>query len=185
VFKILKTLAGKFMKTKKGFTLIELLVVVLIISILAGLIMINYSKVVEESRARNSVKILRMLGAARRMQLMENGNAITTNTRITNAMITGVTCPTSIANINQIGHLHACGYGDLANVNWNTMASFYEFFSCATGAGTGCCAGAPTNTIACTRRTAGGPTLSQGWKYYYTSDGQCSAGTGTVPPCIE
>jgi prepilin-type N-terminal cleavage/methylation domain-containing protein len=180
------------MKIRKGFTLIELLIVVVLLAILAAFIISNYRKTIEDNRARNAVKILRMLGSARRMQLIDNGNAIVSQ-YINNSMFQNVTCPQDIDNINQIGHLQACGYGDLKSVDWDGNLKYYVFFSCSGNNGPWCCSGshgAPPNVIACAVRHYNyAPNFSKYWIYFYTEEGQCigktRSSTSEIPPCTE
>jgi prepilin-type N-terminal cleavage/methylation domain-containing protein len=176
------------MKNKNGFTLIELLIVVLILAILAGIGVYMYTRVVEENRARKAAHMVQILGAARRMQLLDNGIDITSG-YLRNAYFQGGVCPVNISEINDISHLQACGYGDLRGVDWDGFASYYRFFSCA-GGGSGCCStsGAPANVIACGWRKSGGPGFSDNWRYFYTDEGSCTGwddGAGDIPLCQE
>ena len=58
---------------KRGFTLIELLVVVLISSILAAVAVPQYQMAVEESRATEAVRLLRIANEALELYYIENG----------------------------------------------------------------------------------------------------------------
>lgn len=184
------------MKKNRGFTLIELLIVVLILAILLALVLVNYRHLVEDNRARNAVKILRMLGAARRMQLIDNGNPIEC-WGLQNSFFddSKIICPDDIGDIDTVGELHGCGYGDLRGVDWDKMRPFWRFCLCG-NSGSPCCASfsAPEpNTIAMAWRVDTtedpAPKYSRQWRYFYTQDGRCIEYTGNsegeIPPCVE
>ena len=61
------------MKNKKGFTLIEMLVVVLIIGILAGVALPQYTKAVEKARATEAITNISSLEKAIDLWKLSNG----------------------------------------------------------------------------------------------------------------
>lgn len=60
---------------ERGFTLIELLVVVLIIGILAGVALPQYTKAVEKSRAANAFQIIKSINEAEQLANLERGTS--------------------------------------------------------------------------------------------------------------
>ena len=56
-----------------GFTLIELLVVVLIIGLLSAMALMQYQKVVAKSQATQAITLLKSLGEAAEIYIMQNG----------------------------------------------------------------------------------------------------------------
>jgi prepilin-type N-terminal cleavage/methylation domain-containing protein len=169
------------MKKKNGFTLIELLIVVLILAILAGILVFRYQKVVEESRARKASTMLRVLGTARRMQLLDNGLGIDSGA-IRGSWFDGISCPASLSDIDTVPELHACGYGDLKGVDWETMRPHWRACSCIDNASASCAGFASpySNTIAITWRVG---KVAEGWVYYFTDDGGCYAASSDIPAC--
>ena len=178
---------------KKGFTLTELLVVVFILGILSVIGYASYAKVVEQNRARNMSDMLKILGTARRMQILDNNlMELANGDVITDATWNPLSppCPENIADIDDTSYLHHCGYASLKNMNWNKLNKYYESSVCG-GVGIGglCCSadGAPDDVIACSiRREDNAPDYAKNWKYFYSEDGSCTAwddGEGKIPAC--
>ncbi|MDE2290702.1 MAG: prepilin-type N-terminal cleavage/methylation domain-containing protein [Elusimicrobia bacterium] len=150
-----------------GFTLIELLVVVLIIGILSAMMIPQYNKTVENSRADDAAGVVTMIGQANRMYYLDNSayaDGTLTNT------CNSASCPTTMTH--NICELVACHY--LGARPWDSLSYTYK-------AGTSSCGG---SYVACaTRSSLGNPSSPySGWGYNMDTTGTVSPYGGAPTP---
>ena len=146
------------MARSRGFTLIELVVVVMILSILVGIGIPQYQRVVENSRADDATAMVNMVAQANKMYDLNNpgswgtsGNAVDNNN------------PLVVANY-------------LGQQNWGSQCYSYYVCNPSNGGGGGCCGGGLTG---CATRASSGACAGNG---AYTAWGYTVSNTGTITP---
>ena len=159
------TLPGR-LKPRGGFTLIELMVVVLILGLLTFLIVPQYMRTIESSKADDAAGIVKMIGTANRMFYVDRNQYASGSLDD----CTSGTCDNVSTNSCQLIY---CKY--LAAMDWKSKA--YVFQACDK---TNCCSigsvapgTAAPNIIACAKRRPGaspGTTKSNYMQWGYTTN---------------
>lgn len=155
-----------------GFTLVELLVVVLIIGVLSAVMIPQYNKTVEVSKADDAAAIVAMIGQANRMFQIDN------NTYVSDGdLVDGMSGTTCVANPTNVSQLVACRY--LADRRWSGLAYTYRAGKTVT-----CGLPAPPG-IACAKRDSAAQAPFSTWGYVMSGAGvvKCYRNGGEDTTC--
>ncbi len=147
------------LRFRGGFTLIELLVVVLIIGILVGIGIPQYTKAMETAKADDASSTVKMLGTTNRMFRIDNDNLVS------NGVVRNSCNTQSCSGSRDRCQLIACKY--LAQQDWDNKPYTFQV-------GTSVSCGLGASGLACAKRKPGFGKYSS-WGYVVDAYGKVTA----------